>query len=104
MEEYWRMSDSLCEIRWLNAKKQLDLYERVISIDSANAEDRVMQVAVWKGGYESFKGESDKWMKAFEKMSEEKNKQERRKRIWRTVALAGIPLSFMGGIIFVVVQ
>jgi hypothetical protein len=43
-------------------------------------------------------------MKAFEKMSEEKNKQERRKRIWRTVALAGIPLSFMGGIIFVVVQ
>ena len=98
------MSDSLCEMRWTLAVKQIDLYERVIGLDSANAEDRAMQVAVWKTGYESSRASGDACKKRIEELEKLLAKENKRKKRWRGVALGGIPVALVGGVFFVLLR
>jgi hypothetical protein len=98
------MSDSLCELRLENALSQIRLYEGVISLDSASAEDRAMQVAVWKSGYQSMQSGTALCRKRIEELEVLYAREERRKKRWRTFTLAGVPLSFAGGVFFVLLR
>ena len=98
-EEYYRMSDSLCELRFNNAKGIIESYEMVLGLDSLNAVDRMQQVINLKTAYDNSTGRETLLAGELAEMMKYGKKQSRRKKAWRGITFVALPVAFVGGFV-----
>jgi hypothetical protein len=103
-EEYYRLSDSLCNVRYLNLVDQIIKYDSIIGIDVKNSQDRYTQVALWKDSFYIYQRENIVLKKSTEDIQKALTKQTKRKKIWRATTIVGIPLSFAAGVVFTIIK
>jgi hypothetical protein len=97
-EEYYRESYALSEKRLANYRGMLNAYELILELDSLNESDRIGQLQNWKIAYNSCGERASALQDALKDKERGLLKQERRKKVWRGVAIAGIPIGFGVGL------
>ena len=97
-EEYYRESYALSEKRLANYRGMLNAYELILELDSLNEADRIEQLRNWKIAYNSCGERVSALQVALKDKERGLLKQERRKKVWRGVAIAGIPIGFGVGL------
>ena len=97
-EEYYRESYALSEKRLANYRGMLNAYELILELDSLNEADRIEQLRNWKIAYNSCGERTSALQDALKDKERGLLKQERRKKVWRGVAIAGIPIGFGVGL------